>query len=310
MMEVFAIAFALFVGQSPDVDPADEPVTNSGETFQDPFANEEPDADVPALEEPASGEVDRDTRSDDSPSESDLPFSGEEIEVDPNAPAPELPPAEIPVEQPVETQDALPGGPELKVVEPPPAPPKEFRFPEVEKGEGPVMQEIIESQMTSAETPLGTWFISPRVGGAFRLNKAPNQLSVEIDGGYRFWRTVEIIGIVTSQFIDDINLGFLAGLRGWMRLTQPPTVRIEWGYGGAVGWTMRAPNDKFEDGRLTVRLQSDLAFYAFPKIALTTTLGAQTFLWAITTDGKAKNIIKSSGPPTQLFIQAGVRFEF
>lgn len=232
--------------------------------------------------------------------------------------------------QPLPTAEPKPT--ESAPTEPPPNPPQEnseeppfeekkepeekpeetVSFPEPGEDKNPVTQEVFRAIQTEEGTLLGTWNLEALGGYGGNIHRRPEQVQTEIGVGYRFWRKGEIGLRVFSRFIEDQLLGILIHYEGFYRLTRPPKMRIEWLYGGGVGWTLRANRvgSNFSEGRLTGRLETGFIFYAFPYLALLTKVGGEAFFLNVTNDGNATNLFKGEVLPAEWFALGGIRVEF
>jgi len=199
--------------------------------------------------------------------------------------------------------------PEVAPVVPPQEaqPQKSFEFPEFGKTEGPITQSVIENEEKQESTKMGAWILSASGGGALNMNQALNQAEIDFDLGYRLGFPWELHFTPYYRFVRTKLLGFLFSIRYQMRLTKPSSFRIEWAPSLGLGLTLRAVNSSFNQSQLPLRLQSDFAFYASPRMAITAGLGLEMFYMRFS-GGKARSLM--SAMPTQALGLAGLRFEF
>src|SRR5262245_43671495 len=294
---MFVIFFSFFlISQNPEqaTPPSD---------FKDPFSNSP--STEPSLPEVAPpGETapapDLGTPSDFAPS--------------PAAPALELaPPAEL-----------APPPPDL-VAPPPPVPPpapsiapapleapraKPFQFPQP-TNEGPTTERVIENQRQEAATAPGDWAAGFGVGSAMNMNRHVTQMAFDLRGGYRLDANWEVGLLTYYRFVNVKYIGILAMGRYQFRLTDISKFRTELAFTAATGWAFRSKGSNgFNEGRWPFRAESEILLYAMPQWALTAMIGIETHILNYSNSTKYTNLMKGKGPPTQILLTAGTRYEF
>jgi hypothetical protein len=303
------------------ISQSESPVTNSGESFQDPFSN--PNA--AEVQQPAENPLPSESPNLGSPVAeppkgiNEIPAPSTTLTPEPTlepAPAPSLTPTPAPAATPPSTFAPPPS--EEPVMEPelapppsmlPPAPKNDFSFPETEEFQGPIDRNVVRTEFASASTRIGTYNLGLGLGAGFNMNKRHQQIHMEVNGGYRLYQYFEVGGIVSARFVKDKIIGMIAMAKGFYPLTGPSSLRMDFAYGGGLGWSLRAAHSTFNEGRLTVRLQSELLAYPFPKFAITLMTAFETFLLAAYSDD-TRNLMSNGGPPSQLILTLGTRWEF
>jgi hypothetical protein len=176
---------------------------------------------------------------------------------------------------------------------------------------GPVAEDYLASERARSETKAKTWNVNPSFGAGFNLNRRNNQVHFETSGGYRLDEIWEVGGAVYYRFVKDSLLGFVAtGKRNFV-LRDSRDLRIDCLAGGGLEWAMRKPPStaKFSEGRMGFRLSSEFLFYPFPRFAITSLVGIESFLFSVTTKGDWTSFFRK-GLPTQLLVTVGTRWEF
>lgn len=308
----------------------DVPTTNSGSEFVDPFAEEEaPSAEeettpddiettdeAPMMEESAQQPADPVFPSEEPASTQETPAQTEPPLERQNTvesqPLEEESPLENPEENPEENFEESPKENLEEDFQPPV---QNFEFPDVEEPQGPVSQSVRDSELSQYRTQVGAWHMGFGTGFAANLNRRPSQFHGELYGGYRLWEDFDLGALLSMRARSDILLGFYATSKYYVRLTDPEQMRIELAMMAGLGWTLKEINDKFREGRFSFRTGVDGLFYVNPFFAIVSSLAMDTHLFAVDTDGEAVNLFKGQGgshggPPTQLLLLLGVRFDF
>ncbi len=285
-----------------ELSPLEEPSTapapeehNLQKGFEDPFGGSSTPATEPApAVNPSSPESSPILQP---PPEEDLP------EFKPSEEMPSAAPTEAPsVTPPSET---TPPAPEIQQ----PEPIKSFEFPGPGPSQDAISEEVRDRQQNESATVRGAWSLQTGLGYAFNLNKSRNQVNLDLSGFYRI-RPEWDIGLVSYlRFVGPKLLGFVAIAERYWRISEATARRIDWGLGGGLGWTFRAPRSSFNQGQLPLRVQSDLHFYATPSFGLWMGLSMEMFL-VRAANNKLNNLVKSGGPPTQGSGSVGLRFVF
>lgn len=184
----------------------------------------------------------------------------------------------------------------------------DFRFPEFDRGRGPVSSSVKRQDDLESYSAVGKWNLGLGVGAGLNLNRRPNQFHVEAFGGYRLAEHSEMTGIFYGRFMSDTLIGLLAMYNYILSLSSPPTDRMELLIGGGFGVTFRAPKGSFKETRFPLRIQTTFNYFITPNIAFYPALAFETFLFAVDGDG-GRSLFRGGGPPTQLILTTGVRFD-
>lgn len=283
---MLALYLSLFVLVSQDEISGDQP------QFQDPFADQAP---APVPEEPPSLGTQP---------ESELPTF--------NAPQNTESPPQLVAPEP----DSM-TNPQVDSLTPPPSPdipsspisnPKPFEFPSPGPVEGPIAQEVIEREIRDHSVPEGTWSLAVFGGAAVNMNKALNQVDTSLALGYRFDQNWEAGLLPYFRFVRAKLIGALGTISYFWHLKGGPDYRIELATGAGLGWAIRSKDHGFNEGRMPLRLISDLHFYASTDFAIIASLGVESHPFGAQ-KGKMKSFL-SGGPPTQLLTNLGLRLNF
>ncbi|MGA0164119.1 MAG: hypothetical protein ACO3LE_07740 [Bdellovibrionota bacterium] len=298
------------------------PRTNDGSVFQDPFGDEAPTDELEDTEPPTM------------PEDDEFPIFVDESELNENSSS-EQPPSgfdesfegegEAPLEDSFEDfaeEDELEQAPAKAPVAPlNEGPVKEteadsdeviFEFPSEEEASGPVSQEVFRKKMSAQIAPKGAWFLSFRPQIGYNLNKRPFQLGFEVEGSYRFNEKFDLSLITGYRFLKDRLFGFVV-LPSWnFQLTKESESRIDLRLGAGLGWYLQGVRGSdFQFGQFPIRLESQLAYYLNPKMALLFNVGFEMFLLRTETGGGTTNqLSEPGGMPMQGLVGFGMRFEF
>lgn len=275
---------------NPSAQPS-EPVTNSGEAFKDPFS--EPASPESSAPNPVQGPAGASPR-----------FQTEPAPVPPQEPSPfgGVEPTPAPSATPLPEPDLAP---------PLTAPSNDsFQFPGGEPSVGPVSQEVVDREISESGTSQRAWSLTAGGGGALNVNRRHTQVHFESKLGYRYWDHGELGLLTFFRARRDKLLGFILHIQGDYRFTQAPSLRMEWVYGGGLGWTLRAPHSSFTEGRFTARVDTGLRMYVYPWFAIEPTAGLDTFWFRVTSKGKASSLVKGGFASSQGIASLNVRFEF
>jgi len=300
---LFPLIFIVGVGQQPDTNAADsgssgstdQHLTNSGKEFKDPFA--EPETPANPAKKPAIT----------SPTESATPTT-------------EQPPAEEqnPTENPVSpAPSAQPSQVTPSVNENSKAPSvtnksDQFQFPKSGNVRGPVSQEFQAEENFSKGTPVGTWNFELDGGAGFNLNRRPNQLDFEAQGGYRLFDKIELNAILYWRFITERMLGLLVEPSWTYQMTGWQKTRMDLRLGLGTGWVLLGRHGQdFQLGYFPVRIGASVLFYALKSFSIVLSANTEMYLFQIDSDHHFTNLAASSkGIPTQIMTTAGLRWEF
>lgn len=187
-----------------------------------------------------------------------------------------------------------------------------FEFPFEEEASGPVSQEVFRKKMSAQIAPEGAWFLSFRPSIGYNLNKRPFQLGFEVEGSYRFNEKFDLSLITGYRFLKDRLFGFII-LPSWnFQLTKDSESRMDLRLGAGLGWYLQGVRGAdFQFGQFPIRLESQLAYYLNPKMALLFNVGAEMFLLRTETGGGTTNqLSEPGGMPMQGLVGFGMRFEF
>lgn len=312
--------------------------TEWGEEFVDPFGEEQDAGTVPEEPTPDPAPVDpfetepqpeekapEASESAKEVSEPEIPFPSPPQYRREGDPPPPEPKAEEQQPQPKvqQPQPAIDPTPEPEATPEPQAPVavpdqpnqkprRNFRLPEVEGTEGPVSQEFRRKEFTERGTPVGTWGYNFDIGGAINTNRRPTQVAFELEGFYRIWESFEVHGLLNFRFVDDRILGILVMPTWNFKLTERSETRIDLQVGLGMGWVLRGIQGiDYQFGYFPLRPSISSIFYAYEDFAIIASLEPEIFLYRVDTAGRATNELGASqGPPSQLQITAGLRFEY
>lgn len=288
MIFLKTLFFSLLIAQA-DTQP---PLTNSGENFKDPFAEEiQPEEATPSNTLPKSTPPAPQVTS---PTQPSAPSSNDEPEFEDFAP---------------QQNSNLPPPPLMEEPAPTLTPKRDFNFPQIEQFKGPVDQEVLQLERSVENTRLHSWNMGVGLGMALNLNKRHQQIHSEVNGGYRLYRLFEVGGILSTRLMTDKLIGLIGTAKGFYTLARPQGMRLDLGYGGGLGWTFRAAHNTFNEGRFTVRLQTDFLFFPFPEFAIVLMSAYEGFLFSVFSDG-TENLMKKGGAPSQVLLTLGTRWEF
>jgi len=296
---VFSHFYVAQVDETPSPGEDNGFTTNSGEEFRDPFA----DPDLP-------GDEDKEPL-DETPDEMpDGPDSGIEPKAPDVGPTEGMTPDEGQIEPPA-------GAPSLEPSVAPPAsspeirtPSDEFEFP-TNDIEGPISEDLLAKEAGKSGTAVGGWNYMLDAGAGFNFNRRPTQVHLEMEGGYRLMKQLEINAILYYRFISQQNLGVLI-VPSWVVPLSSSKNRIDFRLGVGTGWVLTGVRgNDFQLGLFPVRVSGSIFFYAMPQFALVLSTDIEMYMFQVDTDSNAKNFLDDKkGPPSQLITTAGIRFEF
>lgn len=269
---------------------SDVPTTNDGEEFVDPFAD--PEASEP---EPQP-----------QPAPAPPPEPQPAPAVDQAEPAT---PAPVPAPAPAPSPSLRPSGPQIQT------PSDNFNMPAPEPEQGPADQEFTTKAKFQEGTAKGTWFLDFSTGGGFNIQRRPNQLHHEIEGGRRLFKQFELSGVLYWRHdlgFDERNLGLLVYPSWTFRLNKGGDKRFDLRTGIGTGWILTGiRGSDFQLGYFPIRLGANLIAYGYANFAIFFGADLEFYLFTIDTDGNYEGLLGSSeGVPTQAMAQLGVRFEF
>lgn len=285
--------------QTPEAPAPSSPefTTNSGESFEDPFAS--PDAPGDATQIPSNP----------APSEGTPPPA--DFNSAPVAPAPSAAPVPTPPMAP-----SAPITPQAPPVAPPVAPPiqgPDFDFPDIEEPRGARTENLESVRLLRRGTPVGSWIFSPEFGAGIEVNERPNQLHFELEGGYRLFENFDLNGVLSYRFFDDRVLSLLVMPSYAFRLTnQRQDYRIDLRTALGIGWALQGVRGSdFQIGNFPVKASVAGLFYITPKLAFSLSTDLEAWLFSVDTDGKSQNLLSAKGGvPTQFIPSIGLRWEF
>jgi hypothetical protein len=187
-----------------------------------------------------------------------------------------------------------------------------FEFPFEDGPSGPVSQQVFRKKMSAMIAPKGSWFLSLRPGIAYSLNKRPFQLGFEMEGSYRLLEKLDLNLLVGYRFLKDRIFGGIF-MPSWnFHLTKDAESRVDLRLGLGLGWYLQGVRGSdFQFGQFPIRMDSQLAYYVYPKLALLLNVGFEAFVFRVDTGGVATNqISEEGGMPFQGLAGFGLRFEF
>lgn len=317
----------------------DEPlITNSGEQFEDPFA----DPDLGEAEDFQSEDSVFEEGPAEQPVETD-PFAppSEEPMVDPDVlntesqslpePAEDpfaAPPADQPIEQ--EPLGESPFSPEETINEPeapnpfaPEAPLEDSVFespqapaivpepkfaPKKEEGFGPVSEEFLKRKQFGRPQTKNQWSLSFDTGLALDVQNRENQAHFEFEGGYGLSERLELKAALYYRFVKDRLLGFLIMPSYRIYLSEPGERRWEWQPALGIGWTLQGVSGSdFQIGLFPIRFANSFVFYAMENFALTANLDLETYVYRTETGGESE--FRFDDPLAQAIVSVGVRYD-
>ncbi|PIR22669.1 MAG: hypothetical protein COV44_06760 [Deltaproteobacteria bacterium CG11_big_fil_rev_8_21_14_0_20_45_16] len=291
-----------YVAQADEAAPPPEDkefTTNSGEEFRDPFAD--PDLPGDEMREPLDEAPDEMPGGQDSGIEPKILDEGPTEGMSPGSSPSETPTAAPVVEPDVNQPGSLP---EIR------SPSDEFEFPTDEVG-GAISEDLLAKEVGKSGSLVGGWNYMLDAGAGFNFNRRPAQVHLEMEGGYRLLKQIEINAILYYRFISQRNLGLLI-VPSWILPLSTSKNRIDLRLGVGTGWVLTGVRgNDFQLGLFPVRASGSLFFYALPRFALVLSTDVEMYMFQVDTDSNAKNFLDDKkGPPSQLITTAGIRFEF
>lgn len=277
---VCLISLGLLASAASAQEESSDPLTNTGEVFQDPFS-ETPMEEVPPPPAPSASPEIAPQSSASSPSPAASPETNTELN-----------PLSAPNSSPASS-------------------PRVIEFPEPEEVGGPKAQDYFEAEALGQRNRVGTWNLGGAFGMGYRINKVPNQVHMELNGGYRIEKDWELGGVVSYRFVSQWFLSFLVMAKYIWTLSKSQNFQIDWAPSFGTGWTHFSLNAKeFTRVRWAWRINSDFLFYASPQFALVGLVGLETYILDYISGEGFSNPGRGGGWPTAGLFGLGVRFEF
>lgn len=322
-----SIGLFLLVGQA---SPSDAPDMNAEDAFEDPFAGQPEIDEEPYTEsmpsEPIPTELETSeefSAPDEDPLEAKDSLEAEEpmeLDAEPaenfedpfeEEPSVSPPAAARPIESAPQTPDpvVLPPEPDAPSVS---GPENAFEFPKFDGAQGPISEEVFQSQMMARRAPPGTWQWSFKPGIGLNINRRPAQMSFETELGYRIWKSLDLNLLANFRFMKDRMAGLVLMPSYTFNLKISNLNRFDLRLGIGTGWILRGISGAgFQYGYLPVRTDMQLTYYALPKFGLFASVGTESHLLRVSTEGEYYNEFQGpNGPPTQALIHLGIRLEY
>lgn len=178
---------------------------------------------------------------------------------------------------------------------------------------GPVSEDFERREKFLRVKRGGSWNLMADFGAGFGLNRRPGQIELQLEGGYRVWRMLDLNGTLQFRLRGDRILGFhFQPTWTWARVFGE-TERFDVRAGMGLGWTLRGVRGSdFQIGYLSARPTGSLFYYFTPGFSLGLSLDVETWLFRVETGGQNSSfeLTESAGPSTQVLTSLGFRFEF